>query len=491
MRVIFLSIVLWVYVPMHAQSSFDSLISTTKNEKQLLTDLPTEIVRIQVQASANITIQNNKVLNKFFSQEKKILKAIIKAGNENGDDLLKTFEKKYNEIINQCNLQPGENNVLSQYVGRVDSIETILQFLKINYPYDEKISEAIQAVGDLKSKMNQSENITRFIADRQTMLKSLVDSYTNLPGGLIKSVDKYSRQFQNYKRQVATWKTNLSEPLKTEETVLKILSKIPAFKSFWQENSQLAKLFGGTSVTMPSFAGLQSRQSVAQNLQQRFETEIGDAQQIIQEKLQAANSELNILKEKANRVKDGIGGDNLAIVQDDEKDKQPVKANEKKLEISFNLQTGTKAAYNFPVSNDLGLSIGYKFNDNIETGIGMSYKFGLGTSWKRIKFSHDGIGLRSYIDLKISPSQNGIRVLFSNLWLSGGYEQNYWQTFKDFPELKQVAWQASGLIGISKRIQVSSKFFKYAKMQVLWDFLSYKQVPVSQPIIFRIGYAIK
>ncbi len=121
----------------------------------------------------------------------------------------------------------------------------------------------------------------------------------------------------------------------------------------------------------------------------------------------------------------------------------------------------------------------------------MSYKFGLGASWKKIKLTHDGIGLRSYIDVEISSTQNGLPVLFSNLWLSGGYEQNYWRTFRNFPDLKQVAWQASGLVGVSKRIQVDSKFFKYAKMQVLWDFLSYKQITVSQPIVFRVGYSIK
>jgi hypothetical protein len=53
------------------------------------------------------------------------------------------------------------------------------------------------------------------------------------------------------------------------------------------------------------------------------------------------------------------------------------------------------------------------------------------------------------------------------------------------------AWQQSGLIGISKVVSVKSKFFKNTKLQLLWDFLSYQQVPQNQAIVFRVGYNIK
>ncbi|MBK9381709.1 MAG: hypothetical protein IPN39_10305 [Chitinophagaceae bacterium] len=50
------------------------------------------------------------------------------------------------------------------------------------------------------------------------------------------------------------------------------------------------------------------------------------------------------------------------------------------------------------------------------------------------------------------------------------------------------SWQQSGLIGISKTVPVKSKFFKKTSLKLLWDFLSYQQVPRTQPVIFRIGY---
>jgi hypothetical protein len=50
------------------------------------------------------------------------------------------------------------------------------------------------------------------------------------------------------------------------------------------------------------------------------------------------------------------------------------------------------------------------------------------------------------------------------------------------------SWQKSGLVGVSKIVSIKSKFFKKTKLQLLWDFLSYQQMPRTQPIKFRVGY---
>jgi hypothetical protein len=49
-------------------------------------------------------------------------------------------------------------------------------------------------------------------------------------------------------------------------------------------------------------------------------------------------------------------------------------------------------------------------------------------------------------------------------------------------------WTRSGLIGLSKTVSMKSRVFKKAQLQLLWDFLSYQQVPQTQPLVFRIGY---
>jgi len=42
---------------------------------------------------------------------------------------------------------------------------------------------------------------------------------------------------------------------------------------------------------------------------------------------------------------------------------------------------------------------------------------------------------------------------------------------------------------LSKKYQVSKNL--KGEMKLLWDFLSYQQVPRTQTILFRIGYSLK
>ena len=83
--------------------------------------------------------------------------------------------------------------------------------------------------------------------------------------------------------------------------------------------------------------------------------------------------------------------------------------------------------------------------------------------------------------------------------MSGGYEMNYRSEFNNIDILRDYnAWQTSGLIGISKVVSMHSPkggagggLFKKTKVQLLWDFMSYQQMPRTQPIIFRVGYNLK
>jgi hypothetical protein len=135
---------------------------------------------------------------------------------------------------------------------------------------------------------------------------------------------------------------------------------------------------------------------------------------------------------------------------------------------------------NFPSVNDLGLSLGYKVNPKSVAGIGVAYKFGLGT-WEKIQFTHEGIGLRSFVDYRISSPD---AKMFSNIWVSGGYEINYWQRIYTMSQWRNLAWTRSGLIGLTKRIKAGKK---EGKVQVLWDFLHALQSSPAESIRIRIG----
>jgi hypothetical protein len=75
-----------------------------------------------------------------------------------------------------------------------------------------------------------------------------------------------------------------------------------------------------------------------------------------------------------------------------------------------------------------------------------------------------------------------------SIWISGGYEFDYQHEFEKIDELKNVnAWQKSGLIGLTKKYKVGKK---NGNMQLLWDFMSYSQVPRTTALKFRVGYLL-
>jgi hypothetical protein len=129
---------------------------------------------------------------------------------------------------------------------------------------------------------------------------------------------------------------------------------------------------------------------------------------------------------------------------------------------------------------DFGLSLGYDLGKGNVIGVGASYKLGWGNGIRDIAFSSQGVGLRSFIDVKLGGT----------LSVTGGFEYNYTTPFSTFQNLHRLQyWTRSGLIGLSKKIPVKNRVVKNTSVQVLWDFLSYYQVPRTQPILFRIGYS--
>ncbi|MDB5221578.1 MAG: hypothetical protein JWN83_245, partial [Chitinophagaceae bacterium] len=307
-------------------------------------------------------------------------------------------------------------------------------------------------------------------------IKQLLSKYTNIPKGLQKQYQQLSKTAYYYSAQVKEYKELLKDPKKIEKKALALLNKLPAFQKFMKENSQLASLFGiqgGSSTGTQALAGLQTRASVQAMITQQISMGGPNAMAQVQQNLAVAHAEINKLKDQINK----LGGSSSDIDMPDFKpNDQKTKSFLKRLEFGSNIQS-QKSTNFFPSTTDIGLSVGYKLNNKSIVGIGASYKVGFGRGWNNIKISSEGIGLRSFVDYKIKKS----------LFISGGYEQNYKTAFNSIEQLKNYnAWQTSGLIGVSKKYKISKKF--KGNMQLLWDFLSYDQIPRTQPIVYRLGY---
>jgi hypothetical protein len=337
----------------------------------------------------------------------------------------------------------------------------------------------------MQGKLQQADQVKAFIQQRKQQIKGSIGNITNLPKGLTNEFTGFQKEAYYYSAQLKEYKDMLNDPDKMVQKGLSLLNKLPAFTSFMKQNSELASLFRlpNNYGTPASLAGLQTRSMVQQQIQNQLASGGPNAQQMLQQNLQAAQSQLNTLKDKLNKL-GGSGGSSADMDMPDFKpNMQRTKSFWQRLEYGSNLQTAKNNF--FPVTTDVGLSVGYKLNDKNTIGVGASYKMGWGQDIKHIKITNQGMGLRSFIDVKLKGS----------FFLSGGLEYNYQPISSDSLNTNTVmhwdeiaSWSKSGLIGVSKIVSVKSKFFKKTKLQLLFDFLSYQQVPRTQPIKFRVGY---
>jgi hypothetical protein len=457
-------------------SSFPSLFFTKVNQKtNKLED--------------RLTKQTGKYLQRLAKREKKLQRKLSKIDSAGAQQLFANSQEQYQQLTNKIKGKTGKLNeaMRGEYLPGMDSLKTSLSFLQQNNQLlgnakeiQQKVQGSMANVTQLQSKLQQSEQVKAFIQQRKQQIKEALGKYTKLPKGITNSVTDFNKQAYYYGQQLREYKDMLKDPDKMVQKGLALLNKLPAFKQFMAQHSELASLFRlpDNYGTPQSLAGLQTRAQVQQQIQTQLASAGPNAQQYLQQNMQAAQAQLNQLKDKISKL-GGNGGSDMDM-PDFKPNNQKTKSFWKRLEYGTNIQSA-KSSYFFPTTTDFGLSVGYKINDKNTIGVGTSYKMGWGKDIRNISITSQGVGFRSFLDMKIKGSFYG----------SGGFEYNY-QPLNDSVStaggIIAKSWKQSGLIGVSKVISIKSKFFKKTRMQLLWDFLSYQQVPRTQPVKFRIGY---
>jgi hypothetical protein len=425
--------------------------------------------------------QTEKYLNKLEKQELKLKRKLRKTDSLKAEETFGNVQERYK------NLRSGITNktekaaeASNHYLGHMDSLSTAMKFLsessviKNSEAVTGKLKGHITSITSLNNSFERADYVRKKIREQQERVKQQLQ---NTP--LSKELKKYKQQVYYYQQQVKEYREALDDPKLLGSKVLTLAKKIPAFQSFFNQYSQFASLFPAPDNNAIANGivpyGLQTRVQVGQMIQQQFAGSNISPQQYIQQGMGQAQSQINQLK---NKLQELGGGNSDDMVPDFKPNDQKTKSFKQRLELSTNFQTTRSRTY-FPVTTDLGLSLGYKLNSKSIVGIGSSYKLGWGSSFNNIQFSHQGLGFRSFLDWKLKGS----------FWVSGGYEQNYLSTFRSINELNNRAvWKQSALLGISKVIDIKSKFFKKTRAQLLYDFLWKQQLPQTQAVLFRAGY---
>ena len=481
MRSVRLPILTFVIAISNAALSQDSV--SHSNNSQIQSKYFETISKKADDLSDKLDKRARKALAQTQKQELKLQKKLARIDSLAANNVFTNAESKYKQLEEKLK----DSKTLSQYIPHLDTLTTSLKFLEQNQELlanikdaKKKLDETSSKLKELQTRLQNAEDIKQFLKERREYLKQQLEKF-----GFAKDLKKINKEVYYYSQQVNEYKETLKDSKKIEKKAIELLSKTKLFQDFIKKNSMLASLFR-MSVDNPndpaylaSLAGLQTRSQVNSLIQNQIVAGGPGAQQQFSQNLQQAQSQLQQLKDKINKW--GKGSSDDIMPEGFKPNDQKTKSFLQRLELGTNFQS-QKATNFFPVVSDIGLSVGYKLNEKSVIGIGASYKMGWGSGWNNIRITHQGVGLRSYIDWKLKGS----------FYVSGGYEQNYKTAIRNIDRLRNIsAWQHSGLIGISKVVSVKSKLFKKTKVQLLWDFLSYQQLPRTQPIVFRIGYNLK
>jgi len=420
-----------------------------------------------------------------------------------------SIQQRYSSLTSKMQTQTGNgmNGLTGEYKPYIDSLTGSLKFLNQHPellgglggglqganlsvvtsnvsaltsnmpPQLQQLQGSLTQLNQLQAKLQDADQVKQFIRERKEQISRYLSSHEGLAGSLGRQFQGMNQDLYYYSQQVREYKEMLNDPDALTRKALSLLNQLPAFQSFMKQNGQLAGLFGlpGNYGSPQALAGLQTRDQVSQLIQSQVAAGGSGGAAALQANLQSAQSQLDSYKDKLNKLGSGSGAIDMPNFKPND---QKTKRFWKRLEYGANFQTSRNNQY-YPTVADLGLSVGYKLGHSNTIGLGTSFKLGLGNGWNHIALSSQGVGLRSFIDVKLKGS----------FFVSGGFEYNYTRTFGSFRQLPQLHdWTKSGLIGVSKTVSVKSRVFKKTKISLLWDFLSYSQIPKTQPVLFRVGY---
>jgi hypothetical protein len=420
-----------------------------------------------------------KTLTKCVRWENKIKRILLKVDPAKAAQLFNEHSLSFEKLLAQY--QAGMltiNNKLDYYNEAADNLSTRVKYIQsqktaFNTTQQQYLQAADSLVENFDNATQRQALISKLIKERQQQLFAIAKDKIKSS----KLFTKINKEAYYYGVSIDNYKQLLNDPSKIEATAIALLEKIPAFKSFFKQFSALGRMFPepDPANNIAALAGLQTRTQITQQIQNLASQMGSGGMQSIQQNIQAAQNQLNQLRDKVLNA----GGSNSNMELPNFKpNTQKTKSFRQRLEYGTNLQNQRANSF-FPSTSNIGLSLGYKLSDTKIIGIGLSYAMGWGNNWRNIKITSQGLGLRSYVDIKLKKS----------FWLTGGYEMNFRNEFNRLPQLQNSNnWQQSGLVGLSKVLTLKTKVLKNTKLQLVWDFLSYQQVPRTQAIIYRINY---
>lgn len=371
----------------------------------------------------------------------------------------------------------------SVYVPNLDSVRMILLFLKsskvksyLTLTQLGKIKELLTNVDKVSVDLKAGEKIAELVRAEQNQIAHYIQNSISPFTSLRKSYSKYSKELYYYKATVDQAKEMLNEPDKAMGRLMSELGRFDGFKSFLEKNSILAELFPRSENTGSLLAldGLQTRQDIEKIIKPKILVEGGS--NALVSNISRAQAEIRKVTDKIRSL--GAAGADFPDI-DFRPNYQRSQPFAKRLRYGFDVQRNSADLY-LAAASSLLVNIGYQINDRLQLGIGANYRIGTGRIFNHIQFQNQGYGGQAYFNYDL-PKKLFVTGHFEvTRIVNSAMPQNIGSNVPNY--------RALGAVGAGKTVNLNSGILKKAKLEVLWDFLSKRQIPVQAPFKFRVGY---
>ena len=141
-------------------------------------------------ANNQLTKKSLKYLAKFQRQERKLQQKIEKLNPPNTTNVFTNANIRYEEFSQKIKSKTtdGAKIISGGYNSYLDSLGTSLSFLEQFNGTSDKVKEPLASLNELQNKLQQSEKIKEFIAERKNQIKELLSKYTKIPGNFKKNM---------------------------------------------------------------------------------------------------------------------------------------------------------------------------------------------------------------------------------------------------------------------------------------------------------------
>lgn len=478
----YLRILLFSLLPFSLQAQSDSPSDSTIQIEQPSGKKLDKLANHFSRAEAALISTSEKSIKKLKKWESQVYKKLKRhAGNKGQEFVWDSLD--YNllsEAVRGKSSLEALRRRAGEYFPNLDSVQTSLAFLQGVNP-----SPAISSLLDQSRALTERIKVISAVQEKLKQRLSFLKNQYGL-SAMGKEFSKLQKDLYYYNARIKELKAQLNDPKQLQITAFRYLSKLKVFQKFMEENSYLASVFGGNLLnqrfsgmgasSIPDLPGLQTVASVNNTIGPAMASVDLSGRGVSGDPL---SSKLAEIKNELQHIKSKSGDwDDKDIMPDFKPNEMKSKSFFDRLEWGTNFQF-RRNNYRLPSMMDVGLQVSYRLHQNSSVGVGLSYKLGYG-SIQRVRFSHEGIGLRSFLDLKLK----------GNIYINGGFEYNYLSGFRTIEELKDFsAWQGSALIGLSKKYKLGAK--TRGNFQILYDFLHNRHTPRTSPVLFRFGYQFK